>query len=70
VDGAIYVAGRTEGSFDGQLSSGGWDAFLTKYDANGNKAWTRLFGSSSNDYAYALTTGVDGAIYVAGDSTT
>jgi hypothetical protein len=66
LDGAIYVAGNTDGSFDGQTSSGGWDAFLTKYDANGTKAWTRVFGSSSYDYAYALTTGVDGAIYVAG----
>jgi electron transfer flavoprotein alpha/beta subunit len=66
VDGAIYVAGYTTGSFDGQTSSGGQDAFLTKYDANGTKAWTRLFGSSSGDEAFALTTGVDGAIYVAG----
>jgi hypothetical protein len=68
VDGAIYVAGETQGSFDGQTFSGGYDAFLTKYDANGTKAWTRLFGSSSNDYARALTTGVDGAIYVAGST--
>jgi hypothetical protein len=30
------------------------------------KAWTRLFGSSSRDEAHALTTGLDGAIYVAG----
>jgi hypothetical protein len=68
VDGAIYVAGHTSGSFDGQTNSGGFDAFLTKYDANGTKAWTRLLGSSAGDEAYALTTGVDGAIYVAGST--
>ena len=30
------------------------------------KAWTRLLGTSSGDEPYALTTGTDGAIYVAG----
>jgi len=65
-DGAIYVAGYTEGSLDGQTNSGGIDAFLTKYDANGNKAWTRLLGTSSTEQAQALTTGTDGAIFMAG----
>jgi N-formylglutamate amidohydrolase len=69
LDGAIYVAGFTTASFDGQTSNGGGDAFLTKYDANGTKAWTRIFGSSSSDAAHALTTGLDGAIYVAGFTT-
>jgi hypothetical protein len=65
-DGAIYMAGYTQGSLDGQTFSGVADAFLTKYDVNGNKAWTRLLGTSSDDWAFALTTGTDGAIYMAG----
>ncbi|NTW19613.1 MAG: hypothetical protein HGA42_08395, partial [Nostocales cyanobacterium W4_Combined_metabat2_030] len=28
--------------------------------------WTKLLGTSSYDYAHSLTTGSDGAIYVAG----
>jgi len=62
------MAGGTQGSLDGQTFSGSSDAFLTKYNADGSKAWTRLLGTSSNDYAYALTTGTDGAIYIAGDT--
>ena len=65
-DGAIYMAGLAQDSLDGQTLRGVADAFLTKYDANGNKDWTRLLGSSSRDEALALTTGTDGAIYIAG----
>ncbi|MDY7052788.1 SBBP repeat-containing protein, partial [Limnospira fusiformis] len=65
-DGSIYVAGGTQGNLDGQTNSGGEDAFITKYQPNGTKAWTRLLGSSSGSRAEALTTGSDGSIYVAG----
>jgi hypothetical protein len=44
-DGSIYVAGQTNGTFPGQNSNGfGFsDAFVRKYDANGNQLWTRQF---------------------------
>ncbi|BAI94222.1 Calx-beta domain-containing protein [Arthrospira platensis NCB002] len=69
-DGSIYVAGGTSGDLDGQTHSGGWhsDAFITKYQPNGTKAWTRLLGTWEQDYAHALTTGRDGSIYVAGET--
>ena len=79
LDGSIYVSGGTSGALDGQTNSGGTayfdgptgsnggnDAFLTKYGADGTKAWTKLLGSSSTDVAFALTTGLDGSIYVSG----
>ena len=65
-DGAIYVAGYTTGNLDGQVNSGAGDAFVTKYNTDGTKAWTKLLGSSSDDIAQSLTTGSEGAIYVAG----
>ena len=65
-DGSIYVAGWTEGNLDGQINSGGRDAFVTKYQPDGSKDWTRLLGSGEDDVAYALTTGSDGSIYVGG----
>jgi hypothetical protein len=65
-DGFIYVSGYTGGSLDGQTSNGGNDAFVTKYNPDGTKVWTRLLGSSSDDVADALTTGLDGSIYVSG----
>jgi hypothetical protein len=41
-------------------------AFITKYNPDGTKAWTRLLGTIPADSVTALTTGTDGAIYVAG----
>jgi Ca2+-binding RTX toxin-like protein len=67
-DGAIYVSGFTTGNLDGQTYSGYWDAFLTKYNPDGTKVWTKLLGTSGNDDAIALTTGNDGAIYVSGST--
>ena len=66
LDGSIFVSGYTRGSLDGQINSGGDDAFLTKYSSDGTKVWTKLLGQSGNDYATSLTTGLDGSIYVSG----
>ena len=44
-DTAVYLAGETAGAFPGQSSTGGSDAFLSKYDTEGNIIWTRQFGS-------------------------
>ena len=66
-DGSIYVSGWTTGALEGS-NAGGFDAFVRKYDANGNVVWTRQFGTTGNDYAYPLTAGPDG-IYVAGYTT-
>jgi hypothetical protein len=60
------VAGHTSGNLDGQPNQGISDAFITKYNTDGSKAWTQLLGSYGWDLATSLTTGVDGSIYVAG----
>ncbi len=65
-DGAVYLAGGTQGNLDGQTSNGGTNAFITKYNPDGTKVWTRLPGTSIDDSASALTTGTDGAVYLAG----
>ena len=68
-DGSIYIAGITEGDLDGQTFNGGYeDAFISKFNPDGTKEWTRLVGQSSRDVAYALTTGSDGSIYIAGST--
>jgi hypothetical protein len=43
--GNLYVAGYVNGALPGQISVGGADAYLRKYDAAGNELWTRQFGS-------------------------
>ncbi|EKR18710.1 beta-propeller repeat protein [Leptospira interrogans serovar Pyrogenes str. 2006006960] len=42
--GNVYTTGMTSGNLDGQVQSGTQDLFVTKYDGNGNKQWTRLLG--------------------------
>jgi flagellin-like hook-associated protein FlgL len=68
LDGSIYVSGSTWGMLDGQpyVIGGGFDAFITKFNADGTKAWTREQGTYDNDHPYGLTTGSDGSIYVTG----
>ncbi|MSO18982.1 MAG: hypothetical protein EXQ56_00720 [Acidobacteria bacterium] len=51
LDGAgwIYIAGTTQGTLPGQTAAGGGDAFVSKFDANGDLLWTRQFGSPGMD---------------------
>ncbi len=63
--GAVYVAGRTDGPLPGQTHAGLVDAFLRRYDPDGNEVWTREFGSPYSDLAKAVAADASG-IYVAG----
>ena len=66
LDGSIYIAGYTNINIDGQLNNGSYDSFITKYNADGNKAWTKLLGTTGTEYPSGLITGADGAIYISG----
>lgn len=61
----VYVVGRTEGALAGHSSAGSSDAFVRKYDSEGNELWTRQFGTAGHDEALAVATGANG-VYVAG----
>ena len=65
-DGSVYIAGWTYGDLDGKTNSGINDAFLSKYNKDGSKEWTKLLGTSSNDSATSVDTAFDGSVYVAG----
>jgi hypothetical protein len=68
---SVYVAGTTLGALPGQSSKGGSDAFIRKYDAEGNQRWTRQFGAlgfpgtPANDKASDVAVQAWG-VYVAG----
>lgn len=64
--GGAYVSGVTSGTLDGQSSAGASDAFIAKFDANGNKQWLKQFGSASWDEAWATASDKSGNVYVAG----
>ena len=68
VEGSLYVAGLTTGTFEGQSSAGGEDIFIRQYDLEGNSGWTRQFGTSGNDRALGIAAHADG-VYVFGDTT-
>lgn len=73
-EGNIYVTGYTDGGLDGNTNAGNFcggedpcpEIFLTKWNADGTKAWTKQWGSDM--YAYGESVAVDpgGNIYVAG----
>lgn len=62
----IYAAGYTYATLPGQVSSGGQDAFLRKFDSSGSELWTRQFGTSGEDYARSVALDITGNIFVAG----
>jgi len=60
-----YVVGRTFGTFPGEAGAGDSDAFVSKFDGDGDLIWTRQFGSPGEDVAFQVAADVDGA-YVVG----
>lgn len=67
--GNVYVVGQTWGSLDGQTLNGQADAYLIKYDSNGNKQWTRLSGVTSvQTYGRGVVTDSTGNIYITGET--
>jgi Ca2+-binding RTX toxin-like protein len=67
-DGSIYVVGVASGHLDGQVNSGDDDGFITKYQSDGTKVWTRLIGSVGQDHAQSVSVGKDGFVYVSGNT--
>ena len=60
-----YVAGQVGDALPLQSSVGGSDAYVRKYDPDGNERWTKEFGSVSSDVADAIAVDATG-VYSAG----
>jgi hypothetical protein len=65
--GNSYVVGRTDGSIEG-TNYGSADAVLLKYDSNGNKIWSKQFGTSKQDHAISLSIDSLDNVYVTGST--
>jgi Beta-propeller repeat len=61
--GNSYAVGTTSASATSQT-----DAFVTKLDTLGNKVWTRLLDSGTNDFARAVALDEHGHVYVVGET--
>jgi hypothetical protein len=69
--GNIYVAGYADGNFDGNLNVNTTDRyasdhFLIKYDLDGQKLWSRQFGTVGDDFTGGAALDGAGNVYIAG----
>lgn len=70
----IYFAGyslssniATAGTHQSTIN-GSFDAYIAKFDVNGNRMWCTYFGGTSVDVAYAIFALKNGIIYISGDT--
>jgi len=61
----VYTAGWTLGTL-GETNAGSFDAYLTKFDDQGNLLWVEQFGSTGDDQAYSLYIDKSDNIFIAG----
>ncbi|MBM3944776.1 MAG: hypothetical protein FJ317_04700 [SAR202 cluster bacterium] len=64
--GNIYIAGRTDGRFEGSRNRGATDAFVAKFNTQGEPLWTTQFGSPAEDYAFGVAVDGSGTVYAVG----
>jgi hypothetical protein len=80
LNGNVYVAGytgsnsgteiATVGSHQSAYGGGTIDAFLVKFDLNGNRIWGTYYGGSGDDRGYTCATDALSNIYFAGGTNT
>ncbi|MEP6673791.1 MAG: gliding motility-associated C-terminal domain-containing protein [Ferruginibacter sp.] len=70
INGKIFLAGYAN-STDGDIppNQKNYDVWLLALDLNGNKIFSKIYGGSQNDVAYAMTVGTDGSLTLAGYTT-
>ncbi len=64
----IYVAGETRSTWPAQTQIGRDDAYVAKYDPDGNLLWARQFGSTDHDEVGGLAVDANGNAFVVGHS--
>lgn len=67
-DGDVYVAGHSCSAIDGQQNIGSSDMVLSKWSFEGDRIWTREWGSSNLDTCCGLQIDSSGMIYVVGST--
>ena len=66
----VCIVGYTGGTFDGQPKAGPGtdDSFLTVFSEDGNRLWSRIWGSNADDLAGGIASDAAGNLYVGGSS--
>lgn len=63
--GNAFITGATLGDLSGP-NAGGFDAFLAKYDADGNLLWIKMLGSTSDDWSYSVAVDASDNAFITG----
>lgn len=63
--GGAFVAGTTDGVLVG-TGSGGYDAWIARYDESGSRLWLQQYGTASADGVSALAPGTNGSVLALG----
>lgn len=74
--GNVYLAGRTssilniaEGGYQNTLNGGSWgDAFLAKFDSDGERQWATYYGGNDDDSGLSCTVDEAGRVYMSGQT--
>ncbi|MGD9008650.1 MAG: SBBP repeat-containing protein [Desulfobacteraceae bacterium] len=53
-NGNAYITGDARGNLDGNTNAGNRDIFVSKYDTSGNRLWTSLLGTTTDDCGYGI----------------
>ncbi len=65
-NGSIYVSGLTEGNLNKTANNGEEDAFITKFNTDGDLLWTTLVGGTGSESSTSIAIADDGSIYGCG----
>jgi hypothetical protein len=68
ISGNICITGHSAGALDGQTNAGGNDIVTMKFDASGNKLFTRLSGTTGNNIGWGIGVDTNGNMYVTGET--
>lgn len=71
--GNVYICGKTastnniaSGGFQNFIGGGTFDAFLVKFDPNGNRLWSSYYGGSADDSGDGISVDALGNVYLTG----
>lgn len=66
LDTVINFSAATIGSYQFLHAGGGFDGFLAKFDASGNRTWSSYFGGSGSDWISSINIGAGSNVLISG----
>ncbi|NEP49424.1 MAG: hypothetical protein F6K65_11610, partial [Moorea sp. SIO3C2] len=66
--GNVYVTGWTQGEL-GQSNAGSQDAYVAKYNSQGQQQWVKQLGTSGEDRSFDISFDSNDNVYIAGTTT-